>query len=362
MSGNSIYIVRPNIGNPQILQVQDLDNIEITIAGTSESIPKLEDIIADLNDIKLEYKNDNQSKEFPLAFKSWLNLPQRYIDDNPDLSFYDESLRLPLFPTSIIEHQFHAGFRWEAHIIVSLIGNRNDFIAKSKSTICNIIKDTRINYHSICVREEMPNPEKINFLHVTDCHISGRNDLIPQLILPVLEPWQKKIFKSRYLNYNDNLRAIIRYANQRAREGNLDFIIITGDLIDYLHDGYFSGDTYHYGQGKDAPTIPDNTRSNYTKFIEIITGTDNKGEELQVPVFTIPGNHEYYAYENLGAFNIDLEKEVPDWLIFIRVISTILFPVNIVLDLIAPEMYDLRKTGKVDDKVNDDIDKYGTFG
>jgi len=58
---------------------------------------------------------------------------------------------------------------------------------------------------------------------------------------------------------------VIESANRIAAAGNLDFVVVTGDIIDY---GY---DTRWF-----EPCRPED--SNFKRFADIITGSDKKGE------------------------------------------------------------------------------------
>ena len=71
---------------------------------------------------------------------------------------------------------------------------------------------------------------------------------------------------------------IIDYAN----ENSVDFVVITGDLVNYASDGWFK--------------IKTRNKTNYHRFVELITGIDGIGRRLQCPLFVVPGNHEFYPF------------------------------------------------------------------
>src|SRR5262249_6479158 len=79
------------------------------------------------------------------------------------------------------------------------------------------------------------------------------------------------------------LRELIRYANHLHSIGMLDLVLATGDLVDYL----FEADDNPNGPG------------NFDLFRRILFGQapssdpNVPSEELRVPIFTIPGNHDY---------------------------------------------------------------------
>lgn len=114
------------------------------------------------------------------------------------------------------------------------------------------------------------------------------------------------LLKERYINFNDPLRAFIKEANRRVENGENVIVVLTGDITDYYFDGYWNGEWVCI-QGGQWPNRREQAagsawNSNIRKFHEIITGRDGKGEALKCPIFTIPGNHEYYANEILMNF------------------------------------------------------------
>jgi hypothetical protein len=112
--------------------------------------------------------------------------------------------------------------------------------------------------------------------------------------------------EERFHNPNDDLRRFIRYANQEAAEGRLDFIVMTGDLTDYCLVTDHPRGLFDF----DLPY------TNWNRFIDIILNRPisprdgyqmqplEPGEELLVPIFTIVGNHDYrigsYTLNSLG--------------------------------------------------------------
>ncbi|MHA1509997.1 MAG: hypothetical protein ACTSO6_14990, partial [Promethearchaeota archaeon] len=124
-------------------------------------------------------------------------------------------------------------------------------------------KGDRINYHSIVISKN--NWTNFKFLHATDLHLAERNDRIYEIV----KKWQKSIRTSevselvaqgvkavsffqrllmkrseekvqttkplhkRFINPNNNFRNFIKQANQSVNQNDLDFIVLTGDLIDF---------------------------------------------------------------------------------------------------------------------------------
>lgn len=114
--------------------------------------------------------------------------------------------------------------------------------------------------------------------------------------------------EQRYDNPNNMVRRAIRYANLLASKNDLDFIVMTGDLIDFAlrPENVFSIMDLDY------------EKTNWVHFLDIMLnrviepkpGTELTGiepnEELLVPFFCIPGNHDYrvthYSLTSLGIY------------------------------------------------------------
>ncbi|NVM18475.1 MAG: metallophosphoesterase [Candidatus Lokiarchaeota archaeon] len=183
-----------------------------------------------------------------------------------------------------------------------------------------------INYHSIVVSKN----EWINFkfFHATDLHLAERNDRIYEIV----KKWKKMVRKSdtseiiaqsakalsffqrllmrkpaekaktipplhkRYINPNNNFRNFIKLVNKQVIQNNLDFIVLTGDLIDF---SVLSKIDKEKRKNMDF----DYEYSNWRIFKEIILNQPQEkrrgmvsGEELLCPIFTVPGNHDFRPY------------------------------------------------------------------
>jgi hypothetical protein len=114
--------------------------------------------------------------------------------------------------------------------------------------------------------------------HITDMHVARRIDRFRGLLVQAGHAEAAQ----RLYNWNDRFRGFVRYANHLHGIGVLDVIVATGDLYDYL----FEDDDDTTGGGNAAflrqlilgqapgPDFPD-------------------VEELLVPIFMVPGNHDY---------------------------------------------------------------------
>lgn len=146
--------------------------------------------------------------------------------------------------------------------------------------------------------------ENFGFIHATDLHISSRVDWFK----PRLRELGFTEGAEACVNFNDNLRDMIRYANSLHEAGALDLIVITGDLTDYMYE---VGDSREGG-------------GNFTFFERIICGLAPSPEgvanpELRVPIFTVLGNHDYRPNPYDLISDLDLGDTgkfdyFPDWL------------------------------------------------
>ena len=187
--------------------------------------------------------------------------------------------------------------------------------------IPNLIEN-KTNYHSIAIFDK--DWKDFSFIHASDFHIARRNDFIlhylrenvrskinrfstrgkklskiDKFVLTRDFEFKEEFQEDRYeelrtakYNFNYNLRKLIEYANNQASERNLDFMLMTGDLIDYLN---IARGNYQY-------------KNNFLVFLDILLGR-NKGlekppflgsddefvnkREIMVPIFTTIGNHDY---------------------------------------------------------------------
>jgi len=184
------------------------------------------------------------------------------------------------------------------------------------------LSENKTNYHSIAIFDK--DWKDFSFIHASDFHIARRNDFIlhylrenvrskinrfstrvkklskiDKFVLTRDFEFKEEFQEERYeelrtakYNFNYNLRKLIEYANNQASERKLDFMLMTGDLIDYLN---IARGNYQY-------------KNNFLVFLDILLGR-NKGlekppflgsddefinkREIMVPVFTTIGNHDY---------------------------------------------------------------------
>ena len=268
----------------------------------------------------------------------------------------------------------------------------------------------RINYHALVLTlKNMKNTKDIKIWHATDLHITKRNDDIPHHIckemsnngmrekdselglaaekelelaigtsygsdeiikninMKINDPaihvfelfedmkldkeeffWKLPI-EYRVQNPNNNLRLFIYQANEAYKRNELDFIALTGDLIDFVTPR--TSTNYEF------------KNSNWKVFLDIILGKPEKmkfggilpPEELIVPIFTIPGNHDYkghtYPVTILGK-NAGIKEEegllypkVGKWRMLKALSSNIKY-LRGYLQFINPDLNFIKKIGK----------------
>jgi len=198
---------------------------------------------------------------------------------------------------------------------------------KRSSAIFDLVHDLpnsierKINYHAIAIFDK--DWSSFKFVHSTDFHVDQRTDFISKFLKDkaldkLKRSSSRKIFPSKKIpfvlrrdfefkkgfqenkldklryakyNFNYNLRLLIRFINEKVKANDLDFVLMTGDLVDYID---IARGNYLY-------------ENNYFVFIEILLGL-NRGldkypyftepeyvneKEVLAPVFIMVGNHDY---------------------------------------------------------------------
>jgi hypothetical protein len=127
-------------------------------------------------------------------------------------------------------------------------------------------------FHALALR---PPAGEVHFIHATDPHVSLRNDIY-ETALGEREAGAGK--PPPFVNFNHNLRRFIYQANELADKGELDFVLLLGDLVDFMKHSYSDRDDYG--------------ENNWRLLCDILTGADAKGGRrpkgpgIKVPVFT----------------------------------------------------------------------------
>ncbi|MEX2719576.1 MAG: metallophosphoesterase [Candidatus Sigynarchaeum springense] len=211
-------------------------------------------------------------------------------------------------------------------------------------------------YHAVVLRNK--DYKSFHVAHITDLHVARRWDEVLDNLSGFIGPFgdildmtrvadffkgktrrkaskqkvQEEIFQEteysrfnplnrRFQNPNNKLRQFIIWANQAAAREHLDLVLITGDIIDYCLKESVQKTSYSLGD------------TNWDIFLRILLNLPIayrhgceptkivRHEEIAVPVFTLPGNHDvrvhgypltamgYYKYFGLTRFEAMLYKD-----------------------------------------------------
>lgn len=303
-------ILSPNLGSPKIISVKELIRdkvpINIILAGQyGEFICPTKDMFKDAFKLVSSYPEDLE-KEISLdvidikEITGWNRLfdfsspeeTQLLINSELHYNVLGEGTKYWLIKAvpktdglKELEYEYFLkkgeGEKW--------IPTLYDLIFTDKSL------HKKINYHAVQFAEAFE--KDLNFIHLTDLHIAQRND---DILGEVLKKWGKgtrsrEAIKKNYINFNDNLRRFIYIANELADKGKLDFIVITGDIVDFS------------GNGWDDHISP--AENSWKVFIDIMTGRDAEGSRgfrlqkddlkdefnhgIKIAIFTSTGNHDW---------------------------------------------------------------------
>ncbi len=154
------------------------------------------------------------------------------------------------------------------------------------------------------------NWENIRFCFISDLHVAEVWDSIeadfsklpdnpaeidPEYIFELSRIFSRRVYRENYVNPNRNLVHFIQTANALAEKNELDFIIAGGDLVDSKFKHERSKRAFSY------------TDTNYSLLEDILSGKYDSEVELEVPLFTVTGNHDYRLYPS-SIRNYGLER------------------------------------------------------
>jgi hypothetical protein len=131
--------------------------------------------------------------------------------------------------------------------------------------------------------------------HITDMHVARRIDRFREVLVRA----GRAEAAQRMINWNDRFRGFVKYANFLHGLGELDVILATGDLYDFI----FEDDDDPAGGGNAA-------------FLRQLLLGQTPGpefpdvEELLVPIFLVPGNHDYRKHPYKLVFDIKVVKDL----------------------------------------------------
>jgi hypothetical protein len=135
-------------------------------------------------------------------------------------------------------------------------------------------------------------------VHLTDVHLARRIDYFPGRLETA-----GRTAAATMSNWNDRFRGFVKYANYLHGQGVVDLILATGDIIDFL----FEDD--------DDPSGGGNALFARELILGRVPGVAvPEVEELRVPMFVVPGNHDYRVWPYKLLFTLDTGPiEVREW-------------------------------------------------
>jgi len=345
--GKFPIIIKPNLGQPILINLQDhkdkngllIGNITFdAIIITIPDYPTTKILQSFFSNLYIQPILKDEG-EFSQRRGKFIDLQPIEIKKLEDFDFNDIKLLKEEngiiwdIYNSLLEVDNIFGKRKELHKITFKIQNvyqieelmrdlDRDFILFDIIHDIPNMMEFKINYHSIAIFDK--DWATFNFIQSTDFHVARRNDFIINFIKKKIRIKLKnrannpkksrkvndfilhrdfeykkgfqhqkldKIQKGK-LNFNYSLRKLIEFTNKKVLDNELDFVLMTGDLVDYLN---IARGNYQY-------------ENNFHVFLDILLGKNrsldrppylgkdqefiNK-KEILAPIFTLTGNHDY---------------------------------------------------------------------
>lgn len=269
----------PKIGNPGIINPDRSDDIKNFIHGTFDPIKK--SVYNHIIERRPEFFEEIFNNHFFLR----------------PVSVHLQSGEVLLIPEIKVE-PVSSTVTNEREVIVSMSFGTNPSVSLHDKMLFDVVfkfvSEFVLAPHGIFANKNWDN---FGILHITDLHVARRLEYAKDDLKKMSAEGPDLIneFNVRYFNnFNDNFRDLISYANCLYKNGSLDCILATGDLVDYIFD---SGE-----QTARTPRNPSDVDringNNFDFFKRLILGLEpgrdgTKNEELLVPIFTTLGNHDY---------------------------------------------------------------------
>ncbi|UCH08351.1 MAG: metallophosphoesterase [Deltaproteobacteria bacterium] len=288
-------IMSPNLGCPRIVSLEGLkkgETIPLIIAGLyGEFASPLRDAFEGVFCLRLCDSLGGNAHDIPLhpvddpeEIKDW-NLLSDFTSIDGTQRIFNSELHYNVLGEETRYWRLDVAIREEdSDNFRSLLRKRG---RKTLPTLYDLIlrnkegKEERVNYHAIQVVQSTRGGCK--FIHLTDIHAAKRNDEILGEVLKVKSRRSRSEIVDAYINFNDGLREFIGMANAMADEGELDFVVMTGDLVDFAFHGW-----------EEEPNAAEN---NWRAFIHLIIGTGTEQAKgnggLKMAVYTSTGNHDW---------------------------------------------------------------------
>jgi hypothetical protein len=295
-------ILSPNLGCPVILSPEDLETIgiDIVIAEKEEGPEASLSLVACPS-----FSGEGSEFSMELAKKGELTedtLPPNFEGVGETRWLISNTLRSRIFGGKARFFLYRAKPIFPLRDGMLKAVNRQHRLTLYDLLLKNGEQWVGTVFHSLCLR---PPEERLRFIHLTDLHTALRNDLYEDNLRDTVSYSSPgEAARKRFNNFNENLRCFIRYANDLADKGELDFVFMLGDLIDFLRQGFhdredFGGNNYRFFRGLVLGGGNEKNRS-----------TSNPG--LKVPIFTSTGNHDWrlFSYDaSLRNTVFGLDKE-----------------------------------------------------
>jgi 3',5'-cyclic AMP phosphodiesterase CpdA len=287
-------VIGPNLGCPHIVSVEDLKagkTISLIVAGQyGEFSSPSKDAFKNVLFLRSSYGDGVENQRIPL---DPVHDPEEITAWNVLCGFSDLENTRELIISELHYNVLGENTRyWKLDVSVKIDGDDYKGLLKERDgkhlprLYDLILKDEegkceRVNYHSVQFVDSVRG--ECNLIHLTDPHVATRNDEILGEVLKTRNRRPRSEIIRFYVNFNKNLREFIKKANEMYEAGKLDFVVITGDLVDFAFHGW------------DDESNPD--ENNWKTFINICTGagkeTSNGNPGFKVAVYTSTGNHDW---------------------------------------------------------------------
>jgi hypothetical protein len=230
-------ILSPNLGCPIIVSLNDPlpDGIDVVIAEPIDAARSDYGIVAKPS----YYKDETDGQEFRLVLEDRheltdFGLPPDFDRVGQTRWQISTTLRASIFAGKARFVRFSA--RPEAAVTEQHLRKVS---GDPRITLYNLVlrrgaEELFTVWHALALR---PAQGKLRFIHATDLHVALRNDTYDAAL-----KIRAKDGSASFVNFNNNLRRFIQHANDLADEGNLDFVLLLGDLVDFIKHNYSDRD------------------------------------------------------------------------------------------------------------------------
>ncbi|HLN89664.1 MAG TPA: metallophosphoesterase [Candidatus Binatia bacterium] len=305
----------PNIGHPCLVRKssgnQTKTTFKVIFAGADQTIDLKNalDNMCFLQTLK-DTRQVFQDVFTPETWKKSVDEVGKIVQDALFMDCWPGDLKQRLIPLSIVQVDPPKASSWEGHHVqieaapypiantllhydyaytVTMQIESKYLLNAEIPQMFNFIHITpeffyNINFHSVYLNDQ--NWHDFNIIHAADPHVAWRNDFIKKTVQDTLGNGSAK----SCVSFNDNFRKFICMANERHRKGEADLILLTGDLVDFIEINR---------KFVNSPEVPeDNFNFLRNQLIAWKTLPEMKvSEELELPLFTMLGNHDYRLAE-----------------------------------------------------------------